>query len=301
MNTLITGGYGLLGSSLNFGIKPKKEELDLLDYSKLCNFIENNKINSIIHAAARVGGVKSNTDYIFDFFSENTQMSLNVMNACKRYNIKKSIYIISTCAFPSESPLPLKEEYLHIGEPHFTNYGYAYSKRMLEVGSRSLRQQYGLNSFCLIPCNLYGENDSYNLKNGHVIPSLIHKCYLSKINNTPFEIWGTGNAEREFLYVEDFSNIIEKIYKNNIDIENTMIISPENIVSIREIVELIAKKIKFNGKIIFDKTKPEGILKKDSDNTKFKKYFPDFKFTPLEDGLEKTIEFFIKNYSTIRK
>jgi GDP-L-fucose synthase len=175
MNTLITGGYGLLGSSLNFGIKPKKEELDLLDYSKLCNFIENNKINSIIHAAARVGGVKSNTDYIFDFFSENTQMSLNVMNACKRYNIKKSIYIISTCAFPSESPLPLKEEYLHIGEPHFTNYGYAYSKRMLEVGSRSLRQQYGLNSFCLIPCNLYGENDSYNLKNGHVIPSLIHK------------------------------------------------------------------------------------------------------------------------------
>ena len=301
MNTLITGGYGLLGSSLNCGIKPKKEELDLLDYSKLCNFIENNKINSIIHAAAKVGGVKSNTDYIFDFFSENTQMSLNVMNACKQYNIKKSIYIISTCAFPSESPLPLKEEYLHIGEPHFTNYGYAYSKRMLEVGSRSLRQQYGLNSFCLIPCNLYGENDNYNLKNGHVIPSLIHKCYLSKINNTPFEIWGTGNAEREFLYVKDFSNIIEKIYKNNIDIENTMIISPENIVSIQEVVELIAKKIKFNGKIIFDETKPEGILKKNSDNTKFKKYFPDFKFTPLEDGLEKTIEFFIKNYSTIRK
>lgn len=301
MNTLITGGYGLLGSSLKFGIKPTKDELNISDYSKLCKFIEENKIDSIVHTAARVGGVKSNTDYIFDFFSENTQMSLNVMNACRQYGIQKSIYIISTCAFPSNSPLPLKEEYLHMGEPHFTNYGYAYSKRMLEVGSRSLRQQYGLNSFCLIPCNLYGENDNYNLKNGHVIPSLIHKCYISKLNNTPFEIWGTGNAEREFLYVEDFSKIIECIYTNDINIKDTVIISPENSVSIRQIVELIAKKMKFNGKIVFDSSKPEGILKKDSDNTKFKTYFPEFKFTPLEEGLEKTIDFFVKNYSRVKK
>lgn len=301
MNTLITGGHGLLGSALNFGIKPTKEELNILDYSKLCEFIEKNKIDSVIHAAARVGGVQSNTDYIFDFFSENTQMSLNVMNACKQYKIQKSIYIISTCAFPADSPLPLKEEYLHTGEPHYTNYGYAYSKRMLEVGARSLRQQYGLNSFCLIPCNLYGENDNYNLKNGHVIPSLIHKCHLSKINNTPFEIWGSGNAEREFLYVKDFSNIIENIFKNNIAIDSTAIISPENSVTIKQIVELIAKKINFKGDIIFDKSKPEGILKKDSDNTKFKKYFPEFKFTSLDEGLDKTIEFFVQNYSRIKK
>ena len=301
MTVLVTGGHGLLGSELQFGIKPKKEELDILNYFDLCNFIEKNNIQSIIHAAAKVGGVKANTDYMFDFFSDNIQMGLNIMNACKKYKIKKTIYILSTCVFPMNSPLPLSEDYLHEGEPHYTNFGYAYAKRTLEVGSRSLKSQYGISSSCLIPCNLYGKNDNYDLENGHVIPSLIHKCYLSKINNVPFEIWGSGNAEREFLYVNDFSNIIEQIYENDISIDGAMIISPENVFTIKEVVELIAKKIKFNGKIIFNKIKPEGILRKDSDSSKFKKYFPDFKFTPLEDGLEKTIEFFLKNYLTIRK
>lgn len=301
MNTLITGGHGLLGSSINFGFRPSRQELDILNYKKLCDYIEKNNINSIVHSAARVGGVKSNSDFVFDFFSDNMVMNLNVMNCCKKYNILKTIFIISTCAFPSNAPLPLKEEYLHGGEPHETNFGYAYSKRMLEVGSRSLKKQYAISSTCLIPCNLYGENDNYNLDNGHVIPSLIHKCYLSKINNIPFEIWGSGKAEREFLYIKDFSSIIEKIYNKNIEIDETVIISPNNVYSIEEIVEIIVDKLKFDGKVIFDKTKPEGIMKKNSDNSKFKKYFPEFKFTSLDEGLEYTVEYFLKNYDLLRK
>lgn len=301
MTILVTGGSGLLGSSINFGLKPSKDELNILNYENLCQYIEKNNVTSIIHSAARVGGVKSNTDYVYDFFSENIQMSLNVMNACKKYNINRSLYIVSTCAFPSESPLPLKEKYLHSGEPHFTNYGYAYAKRMLEVGSRALNQQYNLSSTCLIPCNLYGENDSYNLNNGHVIPALISKCYLSKINDTSFEVWGSGNAEREFMYVKDFSNIIENIFKNDFSIQEPMIISPDSVVSIKDVVKIISKKLKFSGKIIFDESKPEGIMKKNSDNSVFKSYFPNFKFTSLDEGLENTIDYFIENFNFLRK
>lgn len=300
MSILVTGGHGLLGQSLNIGLKPTKKELNVLDYHSLCQYIENNNITSIIHAAARVGGVKANTDYVYDFFAENIQMSLNVMNACKKYRIEKSIYVLSTCVFPSKSPLPLEEKYLHIGEPHFTNYGYAYAKRMLEVGSRSLNQQYNLSSVCLIPCNLYGENDNYNIDNGHVIPSLIRKCYLAKINDTPFEVWGSGDAEREFMYIKDFSSVIEKIIKDKIDIQGTMIISPDNVVSIRNVVEVISKKMNFTGKIIFDKSKPDGIMKKNSNKYVFKSYFPEFKFTSLDEGLDNTIEYFIKNFDNLR-
>jgi GDP-L-fucose synthase len=301
MNTLITGGEGLLASSIEFGLKPSKKQLNILNYNDLCHYIEANKIDSIIHTAARVGGVKANTDFVFDFFSENMLMSLNIMNACKKYSIKKTIFIVSTCAFPVNTELPLKEENLHNGEPHNTNFGYAYAKRMLEVGSRALKNQYKISSYCLIPCNLYGENDNYNFESGHVIPSLIHKCYLAKLNNTKLEVWGSGKAEREFIYVKDFASIIGKIYKEDIDINETMIVSPNHTHTIQEIVEVIAKKINFTGNIFFDKTKPEGIMKKNSCNDKFKKYFPNFKFTSLDEGLDNTIEYFIKNYDKLRK
>ncbi len=299
MNTLITGGYGLLGSSINFGIKPKKEDCDVLNYNQLSNFIEHHNIDSIVHCAAKVGGVKANSDYMFDFFYENMLMNLNILNSCKTYKINKSIFIISTCVFPENAPLPLKEEYLHTGEPHYTNFGYAYSKRMLDVGSRSLHQQYGLSSVCLIPCNLYGENDNYNLDVGHVIPSLIHKCYLAKINNTPFEIWGDGNAERQFMYVGDFAKIIEIMF--NKSLVGNIIISPDNIFTIKEIVENIAKIFSFKGKIVFDSNKPQGILRKNCDNSKFKSVVPGFNFTSLETGLSSTIEYFVKNYDRVRK
>ncbi len=301
MNTLITGGSGLLGSSIEFGFKPTRQQLDLLKYEQLVDYVNNNNIDSLVHAAAKVGGVKANTDFVYDFFADNISMNINVQNICKEFKIKKSIFIISTCAFPSNASLPLKESYLHNGEPHETNFGYAYSKRMLEVGSRALKKQYGVNSLCVIPCNLYGENDNYNLQNGHVIPSLIHKCYLAKLNNTDFEIWGSGKAEREFIYVKDFSNIITQIFNKNLDIHETMIVSPETTFTIEQIVDIIVKKIKFDGNVIFDKTKPEGILKKNSSNEIFRKHFSNFQFTSIDEGLEATIEYFIQNYNSLRK
>lgn len=301
MNTLVTGGHGLVGSSLKFGLKPSKKQLNYLDFNDLCKYIEENNVSSIIHAAARVGGVKANTDFVFDFFSENILMNINVQNAIKKYKLNNNIFIISTCAFPVQAQLPLEEPSLNNGEPHETNFGYAYSKRMLDVGSRALKKQYNLDSVCLIPCNLYGGNDNYNLLNGHVIPSLIHKCYLAKLNNSVFEIWGSGKAEREFIFVEDFAKIIQEVHCLSKKPDGNMIVSPDKTFTIEEIVNEIVKQMKFEGKVFFDKSKPEGVLKKNSSNKKFKQFFPNFNFTNLEQGLGLTIEHFLKNYESIKK
>lgn len=303
VNTLITGSSGLLGSQISIinSFKPSSKSLNLLNYDELDAYIIRHKIDKIIHCAAMVGGIYANHTKMYDFFSNNLTMNMNVLKACKEHRLDKSIFILSTCILPHDSELPYVEDALHDGEPHFTNYGYAYSKRMLEVGSRSLKQQYGINTYCLIPCNLYGPKDNYNLMDGHVIPSLIHKCYLAKQNNQDFVVWGSGNPEREFMYADDLAQIIELIHNGNKDYPEKMIISPSKAYSIKYIVELIALKMNFTGKIIFDNSKPDGILKKPTDTSLFKKYFPKFEWKDIEQGLDVTIKYFLAGYPNIRK
>jgi len=300
MKVLITGGSGLLGSELNIenSLKPKRSELDLMNYCSLKRYIQYNKIEKIIHCAAKVGGVDENRRKNYDFFSDNLQINMNVLNACKEFNLQNSIFILSTCIFPEHNS-PYTESSLHEGQPHSTNYGYAFGKRMLEVGSKALSEQYGINTTCLIPCNLYGKNDNYNLSSGHVIPSLIHKCYKAKQNNTEFKVWGNGKPQREFMYIEDLARIIENIDKQNISFSN-MIVSPSIEYTIKDIVYMIAKYMNFDGPIIFDENMPNGIMRKPSLNDKFKNNFPNFKFTQLSDGLNKTIDYFIEKYPNIR-
>lgn len=300
MNTLTTGGTGLVGSCLQVGLKPTRKELDLNSYDQLSQYIEKNNIDKIIHCAAKVGGVKANFDYMFDFFEENINLNLNILKACKQYNLNKSIFILSTCIYPAEAPLPLKEEYINNGEPHFTNFGYAYAKRILEIGSRALEKQYSIQTSCLIPTNIYGKHDNYNLETSHVLPALIHKCFLALKNNTDFVVWGSGKPEREFIFAEDFARIIEQTINLN-NAPRVFIVSDSTSIAIKDLVYLIADVFKFKNNIIFDTSKPEGILKKPTDNTEFKKAFPNFKFTPLQEGLEKTINFFQENYNTLRK
>jgi GDP-L-fucose synthase len=172
---------------------------------------------------------------------------------------------------------------------------------MLEVGARSLREQYKVNAKCIIPCNLYGANDNYDMENGHVLPSLIHRCYLSKINNKPFTIWGEGKALREFVFSEDLGRILQKIHVDEHSTPDMMIVSPGKEWSIREAVEIIISEMGFSGELVFDKTKPEGIIRKPTKNTLFTTYFPDFKFTDLKTGLKKTIEDFLTKYPNVRK
>jgi GDP-L-fucose synthase len=302
MNILVTGGHGMLGSAIDFGLKPSRKELDLFDYDALHDYIVINGVNEIIHCAGAVGGVKANDDFMYDYFMNNIRMNINIIRACKEHNIRKSTFFLSTCIFPHHAPLPLKEETVHDGEPHPTNFGYAYAKRMLEVGSRCMFKQFGIQPMCIIPCNMYGENDDYHLTDGHVIPSLIHRCYLAKQNGTDFVVWGSGKAEREFLYAGDVAAIVKKIHTEDMNgLPSMMTVSPSSPTTIAEIVELIVKHIGFTGRVVFDSSKIEGIMRKNTDNTLFRAYFSDFKLTDLHTGLAKTVEHFVENYDSIRK
>lgn len=304
-NILITGGSGLLGSSIKFGHKPSSAEVNLLEDGSLQKYLDSNKeIDTIIHAAGLVGGVKQNNDYIYDFFSKNLRMGLNVMDViANNKRIKNATFILSTCIFPENVKYPVDIFDMTKGEPHPTNYGYAYAKRMLEIGARALRHQYKKNIKCLIPCNLYGFNDNYNIQSGHVIPSLIHKCYLAKQNNTDFVIWGSGNAQREFIFAPDLEKIMKAIYIDNVNIDDMMIISSKNEYSIKEIVKTIVDIFDFKGNVIFDTTKPEGIFKKPTVNNTFLKFIENnnIQLTDIKEGLKQTINYFVNNYTTIRK
>lgn len=300
-NLLVTGGNGLVGKNIDVGNKPPSHELNLLDYTALKYYVQKHDIKEIIHCAAKVGGVKANKDFIFDFFSENLSMNANILRVCKECNIQKASFILSTCIFSENAEYPLTENQINLGEPHNTNYGYAYAKRMLYVGSKALKEQYNINTVCLIPTNLYGENDYYNVDNGHVIPSLIHRMYIAKINDEPMVIWGSGSAEREFLYAKDFSEIILNVHNNIQKFPQSMIVSNSIQITIKELVFLLARLMDYNGEIIFDKSKPEGIIRKPTNNTLFVEKFGEYKFTSLEQGLKNTINYFINNYDKLRK
>jgi GDP-L-fucose synthase len=170
---------------------------------------------------------------------------------------------------------------------------------MLEVQSRAYREQYGCNFVTVIPCNIYGPNDNFNLDSGHVIPSLIHKCYLAKKNNTDFEIWGTGRAYREFIYSEDVANISQWVLENY-DSPEPLIISPDEEISIATLAQEIAWRMGYEGSIYYNQ-KMDGQLRKPSDNSKLKYLLPEYKYTPIQEGIQKSIDWFMENYEKARK
>lgn len=303
-NILVTGGTGLVGSSIPFGIKPTRKQMNLLDCYSVQSFIQAYpEVDTIIHAAGLVGGVRANSDRMFDFFNENLMMACNIMNlVAKNDNIKEATFILSTCIYPQGVEYPVNAHDLHKGEPHPTNYGYAYAKRMLEVGARALRQQYGKKVRCIVPCNLYGPNDNYALESGHVIPSLIHKCYLAKKNNTPFVVWGSGDAEREFMFAPDIGKVVTSIHFDEIEPKDMMIVSDGRQHTIRSVVNLICEHMDFDGLVIYDKTKPQGIMKKPTINHDFIDFVDraDIWLTSLEDGIYSTVQDFLRRYPNVR-
>ena len=300
-NILITGGNGMLGSHIDFGFKPTSKELNLKNYDSIVKYITDHDITELVHAAGKVGGVRANDLYTYDFLIDNLDINMNIIKACKEFSLSKTTLLLSTCIFPVNLERETVESDLHTGEPHPTNTGYSYAKRFLEIGSRCLNKQFGIKSSCIVPCNMYGFNDNYDLENSHVIPGLIHKCYLAQQNNTDFVIWGSGKGEREFLFAGDMAKILKTIHLDEINIPELMIVSPGQTHTIKDVVDLIVKQFDFKGKILFDTSKPEGAIKKSSSNKIFRDIFPTFKFTDLENGLAITIEDFVKNYIKIRK
>ena len=306
---LVTGQSGLVGSQFKGNLIALNSKVcDLRDKNsvdKVFSFYTNKEIqkehvvDKVIHTAAKVGGLGGNMNHKGEFFYDNIMINTNVIEACRKYGIKKLVVFLSTCIFPDKIEYPLTEEKIHLGPPHSSNDAYAYAKRMADIQIKAYREQYGLNYTSVIPTNIYGPNDNFNVENGHVIPSLIHKCYLAKKNKTPLVVWGSGKPLREFIYSKDVAELALWVLENY-DEPNPIILSTSEEISIKEAVEFIAKEMEFNGKIIFDDTKPDGQYRKPSDNSNIMKHLPNYKFTPFKVGIKETIDWFLKNYPNVR-
>jgi GDP-L-fucose synthase len=296
---LVTGGNGLVGSSITSDVKIGKE-YDLRNIEETNKMFEHHKPTHIIHCAGKVGGLSANMNYKGEFFYDNIMINTNVIESARKNNVKKLVSFLSTCVFPDNIEYPITEKKIHLGEPHSSNYPYAYAKRMADIQIRAYREQYGLEYVSVIPTNIYGPNDNFSLESGHVIPMLLHKMYTAQRDNTDFVVWGSGTPLREFIYSKDIAKLSEWALDNYNESE-PIIFSNSNEISIKDLVDLLVNEFNFKGKVIFDKTKPDGQFRKPSDNSKLMSYLSDFKFTPIEDGLKETINWFRNNYENTRK
>jgi len=310
---IILGGNGLVGSAFDFGKKITRKDADLTDLQDVISLIEREKPTWVINCAGFVGGVQANMDYKFNFFKENILINLNVIEACMHLKVPNVISFLSTCIFPDKVARlqPLEEEHLHEGEPHSSNYPYAYAKRMIDVLSRIAREQ-GFNYSCIIPTNIYGFHDNYNLEKSHIIPALIRKFYnaYSEVQKTGenqvVEIWGTGKPLREFIYANDIPKVVRYIIDNDVKFDNVILSSFKG-ANINMVVNAVNDIFKSKHKDIankvtfeFNTSKPDGQFAKITKPNKFKSLFP-IELTPMEEGLKETIEFFINTYENNRE
>ena len=296
---LVTGANGLVGSHITSDVKIGRE-VDLTNPQLTLQSFETNKPTHIIHCAGKVGGLGGNMNYKGEYFYDNIMINTNVIESARRVGVENLVCFLSTCIFPDNIEYPLTEKKIHLGEPHSSNYPYAYAKRMADIQIRTYREQYGLNYKSVVPTNIYGPNDNFSLTHGHVVPMLIHKLFLAKETKTDFTVWGSGKPLREFIYVKDVARLSEWVLYNYNESE-PIILSPSNEISIMDLVDLLVNYFNFKGKVIFDDTKPDGQFRKPSDNSKLKSLLPDFKFTPIEEGLKETVEWFVENYNYARK
>jgi len=303
-NVLVTGGSGMVGKAIE-KILPEamyisSKEYDLRSQNKCEALFETYQPEYVVHAAAKVGGIKGNMDNLGTYFYDNIAMNINVLEMSRKFKVKKVISLLSTCIYPVDIDYPLVEEQIHSGPPHFSNYSYAYAKRMLDVQSKAYRQQYGCNFITVTPNNLFGENDNFDLENSHVIPAIIRKIYEAGQNNKDVTLWGDGSPLREFTYSDDAAKILLFLLEKY-DKPSTINIGNTEEYSIEYVANTIADIFDFNGRIIWDTTKPKGQFRKPSDNSKLlslgwdKANYSDFK-----NSLVKTCNWFIENYPNVR-
>ena len=309
---LVTGGTGLVGSAIKklqdnypdyFICVTNSRECDLTNLLMTDNYFRIVKPDFIIHLAACVGGLFKNMNYKVDMLEKNMAINMNVLKCCHKYGVKKVVSCLSTCIFPDKTTYPINETMLHNGPPHHSNDAYAYAKRMLEVQSKAYREQYGCNFVCVIPTNIYGPHDNFSLEDGHVIPALIHRCFLNKKNNDNFVVKGTGKPLRQFIYSDDLAKLIMWVLENYNENEPIILsVDEEDEVSIGDVAKLIANEFDYKEQMVYDTSFSDGQYKKTADNSKLKDLMREkIEFTGIEDGIKKTVEWFKENYKNTRK
>jgi GDP-L-fucose synthase len=311
---LITGGSGLVGYGIRYHTKKYLEKYpdvefiflssshcDLTNYNQSLEYFHKLKPDYVIHLAAVVGGLFKNMSQNVEMFEKNMLINMNVLKICHIMKVKKLVCCLSTCIFPDNIAYPINETQLHLGAPHFSNEGYSYAKRMLEVHCRLYQQQYNDNFICVIPTNIYGINDNFDLYDSHVIPGLIHKCYLAKHDKQPFKIKGNGKPLRQFIYNKDLGELLLWTLLEYHEKESIILsVDEKDEISIKDVVNLIAQEFNYQDNIVFEDN-DQGQYKKTADNSKLRKYLPNYQFAPIQEGLKETIQWFIKNYNLVRK
>ena len=299
---IVTGGAGFLGSAVVQTLRehdyreifaPRSSEYDLRDQSAIVRLYQEARPNIVIHLAAVVGGIGANQTSPGSFFYDNAIMGIQMMEYARRFAVEKFVAVGTVCAYPKFASVPFKEEELWNGYPEETNAPYGLAKKMMLVQAQAYRTQYGFNAIYLLPVNLYGPGDNSDLNTSHVIPALIRKCVEARENNHhEIVLWGDGSPTREFLYVADAAEGIVLATERYNGREPVNLGTGEEI-SIKELAQMIAKQVGFSGKIVWDKSKPNGQPRRCLDTSRAKKSFGFEAKYRLCDGLAQTIRWYL--------
>jgi len=303
----LAGHTGLVGSAIYRKLKNEgytniitrtHKELDLTNQQQTQEFFQKERPEYVFLAAAKVGGIKANDTYPADFAYINIMIESNVIKASYDYGVKKLLFLGSSCIYPKLCPQPIKEEYLLTGPLEPTNEAYAIAKIAGLKMCQYFNKQYGTNFISVMPTNLYGPNDNFDLETSHALAAILRKFHEAKINNKPYvEVWGTGNPRREFLYVDDLADAVLHLM-NNYDGNETINIGTGEDLTIKELAQLVKEVVGYEGEIRFDTTKPDGTPKKLLDVTRLHNTGWRHKIE-LRNGLELTYQWFKENWKKI--
>ena len=307
---LVTGGSGFLGSYVVAGLRarmcdhifvPDRTDYDLRDRDAVVRLYTDTRPDVVIHLAAVVGGIGANRANPGRFFYDNAIMGIELMEQARQYDVEKFVAIGTVCAYPKFASVPFKEDELWNGYPEETNAPYALAKKMMIVQAQAYRQQYAFNAISLLPVNLYGPRDNFELETSHVIPALIRKCYEAKVNGlNEIVLWGDGSPTREFLFVSDAAEgILLATEKYNGDAPVNLGTGEE--ISIKDLAQLVAAEVGFTGKIIWDTSKPNGQPRRALDVSRAERFFGFKAEHKLHDGIPKTVEWFMANRDHLRE
>lgn len=306
----VTGGLGFLGSHLIDRLKARgcknvfiadRDKYDLTKEAEIVRMYEEIKPDIVIHLAAVVGGIGANREHPGSFYYLNMVMGAMLIEQARLHNIEKFVALGTICAYPKFTPVPFKETDLWLGYPEETNAPYGLAKKMMMVQLQAYRQEYDFHGIYLLPVNLYGPRDNFDDRSSHVIPALIKKCVEAKeAGADSIEVWGTGKATREFFYVEDAAEAIA-LAAERYDGTEPVNLGAGFEISIKDLVELIAKLTGFTGKIVWDSSKPDGQPRRCLDTSRAKEYFGFQAHTNFEEGLKKTIEWYKENREALAK
>lgn len=316
---LVTGGTGLVGKAIQHVIETEPEgsrfgkksgekwifvsssEADLKDTEQTKRLFEKYKPTHVIHLAAIVGGLYINMKCKLTFLRDNILINDNVLHTAHLTGTQKVISCLSTCIFPDKVTYPLDETKIHLGLPHESNFGYSHAKRLVDVQNRAYKDQFGCNFTSAIPTSIFGPHDNFNLESAHVIPALIHKCYLAQKNGTPFIVGGSGKPLRQFIYSRDLAKLFIWQLREYDDVEPVILsVGEDQEVSVKELTDAIVKAMNYKGEYILDTTQADGQFRKPASNKKLLSLMGDFRFTPFDEALKDTVQWFLNNYENAR-